>query len=68
MANQVVFKRAAWRKDLATGQIVPFGGARKTYVTTVDSAEKARAICKEHNDQRKTKLDTFCEFTAESNY
>ena len=68
MANQVIFKRAAWRKDLATGQIVPFGAARRTYVTTVGSADEARRICKEHNDARKTKLDTFCEFTAESAY
>jgi len=69
MANIVIFKRAAWKRNKSWPDgWEPFGSARKTYVTTVDSTEKARAICKQHNDQRTSKGDTFCEFTAESNY
>ena len=68
MANQVIFKRAAWRRSPKWPDgWEPFSG-RRTYVQTVDSVEKARRICKQHNDARKSRGDTFCEFTAESNY
>ena len=69
MANQVIFKRAAWKRNKAWPDgWAPHGSARRTYVQTVDSVEKAQCICKQHNDARKSRGDTFCEFTAESNY
>ncbi len=69
MSNTVIFKRAVWRrnKDWPDGW-EPFANARRTYVKTVDSIEEAQRICKQHNDARKTRGDTFCEFTDESNY
>jgi len=68
MANQVIFKRAAWKRNKSWPDgWEPYVG-RKAYVTTVDSIEKAQRICKQHNDARKNRGETFCEFTAESNY
>lgn len=68
MANQVIFKRAAWKKNPGWPDGWEPHVGRKTYVNTVDSIDEARRICKQHNDARKSRGDTFCEFTAESNY
>lgn len=57
-----VFKRRAWKRNKSwPGGYEPHVG-RRTHVCYVDTPDQARAICKQHNDNRKTKTDTFCEF------
>lgn len=58
-----VFKRKAWKRNKSWPEgWEPYVG-RKTHVCYVDTADQARRICKEHNDNRSGRGDTFCEFT-----
>ena len=60
-----IFKRRAWNRNHDwPGRWEPYGSGRKTTVRHVDSIEECRRICKEHNDARKSKGDTFCEFES----
>jgi len=59
-----VFKRKAWVRDPTyPGGWKPFVG-RKTHVAYVDTPDEARRICGEHNRNRKSRGEPFCEFTA----
>lgn len=58
-----VFKRKAWKRNKNwPGGYEPHVG-RRTIVAEVD-IDTARRMCKEHNDQRKSRSDPFMEFTA----
>jgi hypothetical protein len=59
-----IFKRKAWtRNPRWPGGWEPYIG-RKTHVAYVDNADEARRICKQHNDARKSKGASFCEFES----
>ena len=58
-----VFKRAVWKRDPVNRRWVPYTSALKRHVCYVENIEQARAVCKEHNDNRRSKGETFYEFT-----
>ena len=64
MAEMIrIFKRRAWKRnrDWPDGW-EPDGAAQKTTVKYTDDIKEARRICAEHNGQRKSQGDQFCEF------
>ena len=57
-----IFKRVAWKRNKSwPGGWEPYVG-RKNYIKVVDTEAEARTFCMAHNDERKSKGETFYEF------
>lgn len=66
--SYTVFVRNWWRKD-ENGRLVPNPGARRTWLTKVDTYEQAIAACDYYNSTHKPgPLSRKAEFTATENY